>query len=109
HGHLMPLAPGYEADQDGDLYGNQAQPLLLSNHGHVIWSEEPLRIRLDGDSLRVASHGGSLAYDRPGLTLREAYLSASRRYFPPTGGLPDALLFSAPQYNTWIELMYDQN
>ena len=109
HGHLMPLEPGYEADMDGNLYGNQAQPLLLSNHGHVVWSEEPLQIRRAGDSLRVASHGGSLAFDRPGRTLREAYLSASRRYFPPTGELPDPLLFSAPQYNTWIELMYDQN
>lgn len=109
HGHLMPLAPGYEADLTGNLYGNQAQPLLLSNHGHVIWSDEPLQIQFAGDSLRVTAPGAHLAFDRPGRNLREAYLAASRRYFPPTGDLPDPLLFTAPQYNTWIELMYDQN
>ncbi|MFO1514078.1 MAG: glycoside hydrolase family 31 protein [Verrucomicrobiota bacterium] len=48
---------------------------------------------------------------KPGDSLRgaDAHLYASRTYFPPAGKMPDELLFSAPQYNTWIELMYDQN
>lgn len=108
-GHLMPVQPGYEADLLGNLYGNQAQPLLLSDQGHVVWSEEPLRIQYEGASIVVESVGGTIAFDRPGTTLREAFLAASNRYFPPEGGLPDTLLFTAPQYNTWIELMYDQN
>jgi len=33
----------------------------------------------------------------------------SRQYFPPSGQTPDPLLFTHPQYNTWIELQYDQN
>jgi alpha-glucosidase len=36
-------------------------------------------------------------------------LAASKKYFPPTGKTPDPLLFKSPQYNTWIELMYNQN
>ena len=109
HGHFMPLAPGYEADMLGDSYGNQVQPLLLSDQGHVIWSEEPLRVRVDAESLYVDAHGEPVAFSRPGKTLREAYRFASDAYFPPQGEMPDSLLFAAPQYNTWIELMYDQN
>ena len=30
-------------------------------------------------------------------------------WFPPSGKTPDLLFFSAPQYNTWIELTYHQN
>jgi alpha-glucosidase (family GH31 glycosyl hydrolase) len=33
----------------------------------------------------------------------------SKTYFPSNGRIPDELLFTHPQYNTWIELMYDQN
>ncbi len=44
-----------------------------------------------------------------GNTLKDAYLSASGKHFPPSGQLPDSLFFSMPQYNTWIELMYNQN
>ena len=32
-----------------------------------------------------------------------------KKYFPPSGKTPDLLLFSSPQYNTWIELQYNQN
>ena len=32
-----------------------------------------------------------------------------REHFPPSGILPDSLFFTMPQYNTWIELMYNQN
>ncbi|MDL2256376.1 glycoside hydrolase family 31 protein, partial [Parabacteroides sp. OttesenSCG-928-K15] len=42
-------------------------------------------------------------------TLRDAYLAAMTKHFPPSGDLPDPLFFSMPQYNTWIELMYNQN
>jgi alpha-glucosidase (family GH31 glycosyl hydrolase) len=45
---------------------------------------------------------------RAGSTLREAYLHVSKAYFPPDGKIPDPLLFKKPQYNTWIELQYDQ-
>lgn len=50
--------------------------------------------------LIVAKNGNSLA---------DAYNAASKQYFPPSGKLPDTLLLSRPQYNTWIELTYNQN
>ena len=30
-------------------------------------------------------------------------------FFPPSGRIPDPLLFTHPQFNTWIELTYNQN
>ena len=108
HGHLMPLHPGYSADLAADTYGNQAQPLLLSNMGDVVWCDEAPRISFSGDSMTIESPG-KIEQHQSGSTLREAYRFASNKYFPPSGKMPDPDLFLHPQYNTWIELMYDQN
>ena len=108
-GHIMPLEDGYFADFTLSNYGNQVQPLLISNQVHLIWSEEPFEISLNNNTLKVTSITPSLEFVKPGKTLKEAFQYAVKNYFPPKGQLPDELLFSAPQYNTWIELMYDQN
>lgn len=108
HGVFMPLEDGYRADFN-DNYGNQIQPLLISNQGQTIWSEEPFTVETKDDSLIIQAGADDLIYQKPGSTLKEAFLYASKNYFPPSGILPDPLLFSAPQYNTWIELQYDQN
>ena len=108
HGHQMPVRAGYVADLRANSYGNQAQPLLLSNRGQVIWSEGPVRIEATERELRIDG-SAPITRSTAGTTLRDAYRYASSHYFPPSGRMPDSLLFSAPQYNTWIELMYDQN
>jgi alpha-glucosidase len=108
HGHLMPLDSGYKADLYANLYGNQAQPLLLSDQGDVIWSDQPPKLTYFDEKI-VIERGGKIQQHKTGNTLREAFLFASKTYFPPSGKLPDLALFSEPQYNTWIELMYDQN
>lgn len=108
-GFEMPLAEGYEADTYGDNHQNQVQPLLLSSQGDVIWSDNPFRIECQQANLLVRAAGCRIVRTNSGNTLREAFLYASSRYFPPSGRMPDERLFSSPQYNTWIELMYDQN
>jgi alpha-glucosidase (family GH31 glycosyl hydrolase) len=108
HGHRMPVAGGYRIDLNGNLYGNQAQPLMLSDRGHVIWSDGPFTLDV-GERVMTLQGAAPFVFRRAGHTLREAFLDAGRMFFPPTGTMPDARLFSAPQYNTWIELMYDQN
>ena len=108
HGERMPIRAGYTADLRANTYGNQAQPLLLSNRGHVVWSDQPFVVTATANELRIEGPA-PIVTARAGTTLRDAYLQASRRFFPFTGRLPDSLLFAAPQYNTWIELMYDQN
>ena len=108
-GFQMPLATGYAADLCDETYGNQAQPLLLSSCGDVIWSEDAFAIQLSQSGLIIDAKAGGLHQAKSGDSLRDAFLYASRTYFPPTGKMPDAMMFQAPQYNTWIELVYDQN
>ncbi len=107
--HLMPLREGYSADISKSNYGNQVQPMLISSSGELIWSEQPFSVTLKSDTLTVTSGTPSLQYVRAGTNLRHAFLYASEHFFPPSGKMPDEMLFTAPQYNTWIELMYDQN
>jgi len=88
---------------------NQVSPFFLSNKGRYIWSDSPFRFEIKDSLLCLDSPYEEITIQQGGNTLKEAYETASRKYFPPTGVLPDALFFTMPQYNTWIELMYNQN
>ena len=90
-------------------FNNQGVPLLLSNKGRYIWSDEAFKFEVTGTEINIVSNYETVKVTEAGKTLREAYLAACKKHFPPTGVLPDTLLFSMPQYNTWIELMYNQN
>lgn len=96
-------------DMSGDNKGNQAQPLLLSNKGRYVWSEEPIKYVFDKGKISVSTRSGKILSGTKGDNLQTVYQHVSGTYFPSNGKIPDALLFTHPQYNTWIELMYDQN
>ena len=89
--------------------GNQAQPLLLSSKGRYVWSEEPIQYAFDKGTITVTTRKGRIESGTAGKNLKDAYRHVSKTYFPSNGKIPDELLFTHPQYNTWIELMYDQN
>ncbi len=108
-GHVMPLREGYDFDLFGNTGTNQAVPLLISTEGRFIWSEEPFRFTVQDNQLVISNRGEPVTVDSSGKNLRDAYLNASKRFFPSKGELPDTLLFTHPQYNTWIELIYNQN
>ena len=109
-GSMMPY--GSTDKLEMDLYahpdGNQVNPLILSNQGDVIWSDYPPKFSFKNGEIIVDAKGQAI-HTKAGTTLKEAYEFASENYFPPSGKTPDMSLISAPQYNTWIELMYDQN
>jgi hypothetical protein len=107
--HLMPFKEGYSLDMYGDTRGNQAVPLLISTKGRFIWSEEPFKFAFEKNRLVISNAKSALTIDSAGKNLREAFSNASKRFFPSKNKLPDTLLFSKPQYNTWIELVYNQN
>lgn len=88
---------------------NQGIPLLLSSGGRYVWSDRPFAFEVKDGVLLLHSDSEKLIPVAAGATLRDAYLAASAAHFPPSGKLPDPLFFSMPQYNTWIELMYNQN
>lgn len=96
-------------NQDANCKTNQAQPLFISNKGRFIWSESPLRIEITRERIIVEAKSGEVITGKQGETLKDAFLYASRQFFPPSGRTPDPLLFTNPQYNTWIELQYNQN
>ena len=107
-GHRMPFSSGYSFNMYGINKYNQVQPLLVSSKGRVIWSEEPFKFSVSEDIIELDARR-DIKVINAGKNLKEAYKYASENFFPSTGELPDELLFKAPQYNTWIELMYNQN
>lgn len=109
HGHLMPVEDGYRADLNHNLFGNQAQPILLSNKGNVVWSEDAFALNRKGNEIVLKKASGKFTAVSAGKTLKDAYQYASKNFFPPSGKAPHPFLFSRPQYNTWIELLYNQN
>lgn len=88
---------------------NQVVPLLLSNKGRYVYSETPFTFEINQKQIFIKSQHETLAIQKSGTTLRDAYLAASETHFKPSGILPNSLFFTMPQYNTWIELMYNQN
>jgi len=96
-------------DQRANCKANQAAPLFISDKGRYIWSEKPIKIEISNGKIIVEAPGGEIITGKSGETLKDAFLYASKQFFPPSGKTPDPLFFTSPQYNTWIELQYDQN
>jgi alpha-glucosidase len=111
YGDRMPyLQAVKEFDLATQNEGNQAAPILVSSKGRYVWSDKPFIFAVsDSGALTLKSDFEAPAAVQAGATLREAYREACRKHFPPSGKLPDSLFFTQPQYNTWIELMYNQN
>lgn len=110
-GHQMPYNDATVASVEmwGDNRGNQATPLLISSKGRYIWSEEPIKYEFNKGAITVTVREGKILSGTSGTNLRSAFAYVSKSYFPSNGLIPDEVLFSKPQYNTWIELMYNQN
>ncbi len=108
-GHKMPYTSGYQFDFYADNQGNQTQPLLLGNQGLWVWSEAPYAFEVAADKIIITKARGLVKHGRVGSSLAEARNFGSAEFFPPSGRTPDELLFAKPQYNTWIELTYNQN
>ena len=103
----MPFGKKYFSfDLYGDDDGNQGVPLLISNKGRYVWGDNPFKYTYRNDSLLLESRTNDIVIDQNGKTLKDAYMGASKKYFPSSGLWPDSLFVTAPQYNLWIELMY---
>ena len=109
-GSQMPyMKPLKEFDLALQNNNNQVVGFFLSNKGRFVWSEKPFKFEVVENTLQITSSFEEVHVQKSGSTLKSAYLEASKKYFPATGTLPDPLFFSMPQYNTWIELIYNQN
>lgn len=112
HGSSMPFnaKTSLKIDIRKDGRANQYASLMVSDKGRAIWCEEQAEFKIEGGKIRVTP-GGSAPVElvEAGKTLRDAFTYASKKWFPASGRIPDPLFFSAPQYNTWVELTYNQN
>lgn len=97
-----------EFDLRENNYSNQAVPFMVSDKGRYVWSEQPFKVEFRKGVI-IFTGDSDLALTCAGSTLREAYLHASANHFPPSGTIPPEVFLKSPQYNTWIELVYDEN
>ena len=86
---------------------NQTMPMYISDLGRCIWSEEPFAISFDKGKI-IISGRSEVVLEQFGNSLKEAYLGAMNKHFPPEGDKPNEKFFKYPQYNTWMQLVYDQ-
>ena len=111
-GREMPFTEktSFSCDLRLDNYVNQSLSLLCSDKGRIVWCAEPVEVKIAGGEIHLESDKGEIIVKNDAArNLGEAFRYASKRWFPPTGEEPELLYFSAPQYNTWIELTYHQN
>ncbi len=109
-GHLMPFADGMDIiDLNKRHFSNQAAPFLVSSRGRYVWSEKPFAFAIKDGVLNLTSKFEQVSLVSAGDNLKEAYLSASRKHFPADGKIPPEEFFRKPQFNTWIEMMHNQN
>lgn len=92
-----------------DNSGNQTNPVYLSNKGRVIWIDGEYEIQFNNGTIEINSFNGNVTLSSGGDNLRDAFLYASKNYFKPNKKKLPNIFFEKPQYNTWIELIFNQN
>jgi len=109
YGKDMPYSAttDFDAVMVPNTTNNQANPLLISNKGRYLWCEEGFNFSIRNGEI-VVEEKGNLVFGETGGGLKEAFRKAKSEFFSDNGELPDTDLIVHPQYNTWIELMYDQ-
>ena len=111
-GRAMPFTgeSDFKCDLRIENYGHQSLSFLCSDKGRALWCAKPVGVTIAGGEISLVSDKGEIVLkEDAGRNLAEAYRYGSKTWFPPTGEEPELLYFSAPQYNTWIELTYHQN
>lgn len=107
-GSAMPYEPGFEISLEDNL-SNQVAPLLLTSNGQYVWSEAPFSFKITPDAIEITNAKEPVVTGKAGDSLKEAFLAASKQFFPADGQMPPGEFYQVPQYNTWIELLYNQN
>lgn len=98
----------YEVDLEPNKSPNQVNPLLLSTKGRYIWCDSGFKLKVFNGVIEILSCKEEPKMYIGGSTLKEAFLHASKSFFKPNKIMPPKEFFIKPQYNTWIELLYNQ-
>lgn len=109
---LGPKAPFSKIDRvalSSRGYNNQNVPLLVSNYGRYIAATVPFDFQITPENITIFADTDTIKVRRSGKNLRSGYYAAMQTFFKPSGTIPPAEFFTKPQYNTWIELNFNQN
>lgn len=107
-GSNMPMGDSdFGRDLAKEQFGNQTAPFLVSNKGRYLWSSGPFSYNFKNRVLIIESSISDIVFSEGHQNMRNAYLDAARKYFPASGEIPDELMFTKPQFNCWIEMMYE--
>lgn len=87
---------------------NQTAPLFLSNKGRIIFSKEVFTAKFSAGTITLDGPG-EISVLQGGETLRDAYRYASHRLYQFEQRELSPLYFTVPQYNTWVQMGYQQN
>ncbi|KRL03537.1 glycoside hydrolase family 31 protein [Liquorilactobacillus capillatus] len=98
---------GYSLDLINLDTVNQAAPAFLSTKGRVVWSKQPFNLTVKGNQLEVIAKS-TIYMDESGQNLKDAQAFLAQQTFS-LGTLPPQAFFQVPQWNTWIEVLYNQN
>lgn len=69
--NLMPFKAGFKFDFYGNNDGNQIQPLILTNKGRYVWSEEPYAFEVKANELIISNIHAAIKTEKYGKTLPE--------------------------------------
>ena len=94
-------------DYDMERGNNQTMPFFLSNLGRYIWCEKPMKVHIEGGEISLSAND-EIILCKAGDSLRDAYLCASKKHFPFSGKIPPIDFFTTAQFNTWMEMDYNQ-
>jgi len=101
-------SPARRFDLRASNHSNQCAPFLVSTAGRTVWSDRAFACTLT-NGVFLFEGDAPIGLAKEGADLRSAFLAAAKRHFPPSGKMPDPALFDRPQWNTWVELTYNQN
>ncbi len=88
---------------------NGAAAILVSSDGRYLYCERGARVSAENGVLNMYSPDAEIQFRDGCKTLRGAWNALVRDHLPVGGVMPPELFFTAPQYNTWIELLYGQS
>ncbi|MEG2527754.1 MAG: glycoside hydrolase family 31 protein [Mucinivorans sp.] len=109
-GSMMPFVePTAHYDFRTMNFNNQAAPFFVSNMGRYIYAKEAGKWTFDGEKFIFDMPQSKVGAVKVGKTLRQAYLLGVDSSFKPSGVRPPDEFFTTAQWNTWIELLYDQS
>ena len=110
-GNLMPMSEECDVYINlitGEGISDQFSPIFISNKGRYIISDKPFVVHFDKGNIKITDND-EIELGDGFKNLKGAYLAVAEKKFAKSSKTPNRLFFEAPQYNTWIELMYNQN